>query len=47
VQFISLLHHLQFIIYKHLWSNTCNDLEGCRGENSVPSARKRNLRAGR
>jgi len=47
VQIIALLHHIQFIIYKLLLSNTRSDLKGRRGENSAPSARKRNLNAGR
>jgi len=47
VQIIALLHHIWFMIYKRLFSNTRNDLKGRRGENSVPSARKRNLNAGR
>jgi len=40
VQIISLFHHLRFVIYKRLLSNTRHDLKGRRGENSVPSAQK-------
>jgi len=45
MQIISLFHNLRFIIYKRLLSDTRNDLKGRRGENSVPSARKRHLNA--
>jgi hypothetical protein len=47
VQIIALLHHLWFVIYKRLLSNTRNDLKGLRGENLFPSAQKWNLNAGR
>jgi len=44
VQIILLLHHLWFIIYKHLLSsaslNTPCDLKGRREENSVLVARR-------
>jgi len=45
MQIISLLHHLRFVIYKLLFSNTRHDLKGRRGENSVSSVQKRNLNA--
>jgi len=42
MQIIALFHHLWFIIYKRLLSNTHKDLKGRRGENSVPGAGKMN-----
>jgi len=44
VQIISLLHYLQFIIYKRLLSSmsliTPSDLKGHHKENSVPGAQR-------